>query len=194
MNRIIKTVSQLVLFFAIGASPALASTPKKAIDETTFKEDRGHVDFYVTGKPSMLKIHGTNDALKGALVIKGKTLRGKFIIPMNEFATGMTLRDEHLKNKAFEVKTYPDSQLTLNPVDLKNMTGDTVAFTGKLKFHGVEKNVSGQVKLLVQNKEVSHQASFAIKLTDFNIPPPEFAGMKILDDVTIQVDGKALQL
>ncbi len=193
-NKMVNIALKSAFILALVSSTALASKPVKAVDETAFGEAGGHVDFFVTGKPSMLKIHGTNDALKGNLVMKNGVLSGVFNIPMKEFVTGMTLRDEHLKNKAFEVSTYPDSLLTLDPVNTKNISGESIAFTGKLKFHGVEKNVAGQVKLLVQNKEVQHQASFTIKLTDFNIPPPEFAGMKIQDDVTIKVDGKAIQL
>ena len=184
-------------FAADAAKQKAASKVEKAKVESkdaatvSFDESAGKADFYAVGVPSMLKIHGNTSELSGKLTKDASNLSGSFKIPMKTFMTGLSLRDKHLKEKVFEVEKYPDAVFTLNPIKMAEGV-TTVPFTGKLNFHGVEKPVSGDVKLTVSDsKSVQHEAKFEVKLSDFNIPTPEFAGMKIQDTVKVEVNGTA---
>ena len=177
---------------AADSSTANVNESKVKSDAQVFLEKAGNVDFYAVGKPSMLKVHGVNSSLTGQLRKTSKEVTGTFTIPMKDFSTGsLKLRDEHMRNKVFEVEKYPTAELSLQPIPLQG-TEKSAPFKGKLKFHGVEKEVQGQVQLTDLVKELDHDATFKIKLSDFGIPPPEFAGMKIDDEISIQVKGKAI--
>ncbi len=141
-----------------------AQTRTSAPVQSVLKE-RGQIDFYAKGKPSMLTIHGTNEHLTGSASRSGDKVMGKFLVSMNQFVTGMQLRDEHLKTKVFDSKQFPTSELTVDPIVLKNGSYDG-AFKGKLKFHGIEKEVSGQTKIHLDGNTIVPDASFSIKLSE----------------------------
>jgi polyisoprenoid-binding protein YceI len=189
-----KIMTVMLLSAAFTGFSVMAETAKevksKANAGVEFVQDAGKVDFFAIGKPSMLKVHGENTALKGSLKKDGDKISGKFLIPMKGFVTGMKLRDDHLRDKVFSVSQYPTAELTVESFAAK--TNESVPFTGKLKFHGVEKEIKGEVKASAGEKEILIQAAkFDMKMTDFNISPPEFAGMKMEDDVRIEVSGQA---
>ena len=110
---------------------------------------------------------------------------------MDDFSTGLGLRDSHLKNKVFEVEKYPTAELTIKPVDVK--LGEKTKITGILKFHGVEKEVQCDATDTISGDKATFQSTFMILLTDFNIQPPEFAGMKINNDVRVEVSGEIVK-
>ena len=157
--------------------------------QTVFKTQGGHVDFYATGKPSMLKIHGENSDLTGALTQNKGSCDGKFTTKLSAFSSGMSLRDRHLKNKIFEIDKYPEAELNFKSMSLK--AGTTGTFSGTLKFHGTEKEVNGEVTPEISDKEIKFKTNFKILLTDYGIQPPEFAGMKIENEVRVEVQGTA---
>ncbi len=148
------------------------------------------VDFYAVGVPSMLKIHGESSELSGDITEAKGTYSGEFIIPMNSFTSKMKLRDSHLKDKVFEVEKFPQAKLSFKGVALKEAT--SVPFTGTLKFHGVEKAVKGDVTITIADKKIKYTTHCELLLTDFGIAPPEFAGMKINNEVKVEVTGSSL--
>ncbi len=186
-----------VIFPLSSLSLVLASTifaPNIAFSESiqveqVFKE-KGEVDFYASIRSGLFKVHGTNDQLTGTLSQSSEGLQGAFSIPMIQFTTGSKMRDRHLNTKIFQSDQFSDGSMTLSPIVLtgKNYEGP---FNGKLKFHGLEKDIFGLVKIQMKENGLVHHASFTIKLSDFNIPLPEFAGIKVLDEVKVEVDGRA---
>lgn len=158
------------------------------LGSVAFAESIGEVHFYALGKPSLLKIHGESTDLAGTLTQEKGKFQGKFSLKMDGFQTGMKLRDRHLKNKVFDVKKYPETILVLK--DLPIQFGEGLKFQGKLKFHGVERSVEGKVDLKqAADKRCEFKAMFPIKLSDFDIQPPKFAGMKIEEEIKLEVRG-----
>ena len=181
-----------VLFIALSGNSFAAKSAKVAeLPTVSYNEKSGAADFYAVGVPSMLKIHGNTTSVDAVMSKTGAKLQGTFKIPMKTFMTGMSLRDKHLKEKTFEVEKYPDATFTLNPVTLEQGAITHAPFTGTLDFHGVKKAISGDVVLTPSDQSIQHQAKFEVKLSDFNIPTPEFAGMKIKDTVNVEVNGTA---
>jgi polyisoprenoid-binding protein YceI len=175
------------------ASPVPTLPMKKGQD---FSVANGTLEFFAIGKPSMLKIHGESTAMTGTLTRDVDTVTGAFEIPLNSFETGMSVRNNHLKEKVFETSKFDKSKLTITKLTLPaGKTGELkdLPFTGKLNLHGVDKDVSGTATVMVGDKTLGFSAQFEVKLSDFQIPPPEFMGMTMQDVVKVSAkgDGKA---
>jgi len=155
----------------------------------TLHISNGKVDFFAVGRPSMLKVHGVGKALEGTLNKKLSEISGHFSMKMNDFSSGLGLRDSHTKEKVFEVEKYPTAELTFKPTNVK--PGEKTKIPAILKFHGVEKEVQCETTINVAGDKVTFESTFPMQLTDFSIQPPEFAGMKINNDVRVEVSGEA---
>jgi polyisoprenoid-binding protein YceI len=185
-------ISVVSLPLALGATSKTEATAAK-IEAQNLSVKDATTEFFAIGKPSMLKIHGESKQTSGTVSHAGNTLSGKLEIPLDSFETGMAVRNEHLKNKVFEVSKYQKAILTISKLVLpEGKTGEikNLPFEGTLNLHGVEKPVTGTANITA-DKEVAFEASFSVKLTDFNIPPPEFMGMTIQNEVKVKADGKA---
>jgi polyisoprenoid-binding protein YceI len=154
----------------------------------------GSIDFYAIGKPSMLKIHGESTKLTGTITRKGNVFSGQFEIPLDSFETGMSVRNKHLKEKVFETSKYDKAKLTITELKIPDeKTGEIkeLPFTGKLSLHGVEKDITGTAALNVTDKLITFSTEAEIKMSDYQIPLPEFMGMTMQDQVKILTKGEA---
>lgn len=172
-------IASVVLLFSF-SQLCFADVKAKASD---YGFINGTVEFFAKGKPSGLKIHGTSKKLAGTVTIKNLEVTGSFSIPMADFSSGMSLRDSHMKDKIFKVSEYPEAKLTLKPFVAKFK--EVNQFSATLNFQGIEKEIKGEVKLDQIENKLLIDSKFNLQLTYFNIKPPEFAGMKILDDVQV---------
>ncbi len=142
------------------------------------------------GHPSALNVNGLGPKPKGSLQLVDGNLTGDLVMDMSKLTAGMSLRTNHMKEKVFEVKKFPEAKLTFN--ELKLIAGaDSLPFRGTLLFHGVSKPVEGKMKITRKEDDFEVSADFEIKLTDFDIKPPAFAGITIEDKVSIAVNTEA---
>ncbi|HEY8278965.1 MAG TPA: YceI family protein [Bdellovibrionota bacterium] len=150
----------------------------------------GKVEFLAVGRPSMLKIHGNAAGPEAALTAAGHQLKGAIEFSLDKLDTGISLRNEHMKEKYLQVKEHPKAKLTLvdAPVDpsfekdLSNASEKS--FRGKLSLHGKEKEVSGTYTA----KGGVVQAKFPITLSDFGIDVPKYLGITVADTVNVDVE------
>ncbi len=176
-------------FFAV----ALAAPPQFTFDA---KGQNGTVEFNAVGRPSALKIHGKGGAPSAKLQVDGKTLSGTASFKLETLDTGIKLRNEHMKAKYLEIAKFPEAVLTFQnialPKDLKsNVVLTDVPFTGTLRLHGVEKPVQGKTSAEKNGKKLKVDAMFDLKISDFNIPTPGFAGITMAEDVSVKVSFEA---
>lgn len=152
----------------------------------------GNVSFDAIGKPSMLKIHGEGKQLRGLLKREGTRLSGEATAKLDDLDTGMKLRNEHMRTKYLEVSKFPDSKFKLEPITFSASEGDfkAVPFKGLMTLHGVEKSVSGTADIRVSKVIQSIDANFSVKLSDFGIQIPTFAGVTVAEDVKVKVAMK----
>jgi len=154
----------------------------------------GQSSFVAIGNPSAIRIEGHGDAPEGELntVDQGTHLQlsGELKLNLKSYHTGIDMRDRHMKEKYFEVDkfetaTFKIENLKIDKAILKNEKVTQLPFSGSLLFHGVSRPIQGL--LSVQKKEqliVSTQ--FQIKISDFNLAIPSFAGIKVADTVEVQ--------
>ena len=152
------------------------------------------VTFKAVGRPSALKIEGKSSQLVSKLDLEKGLLKGSMEFELKTLDTGLALRDRHMKEKYLEVEKHPLTRLELSPTALPPAllapTGGTESLKtqGELTLHGVTR--PGEVQAVLARKEgpLRVQSSFALKLTDFGIDIPKFAGITVAEDVTIEVE------
>lgn len=162
-----------------------------------FDHGSGGVEFRATGHPSALKIVGKGSAPKGEFSLNGTQVRGTALFDLTSLDTGIGVRTRHMKEKYLETEKYHDAKLTITQMELpKSVTpgqvsAEQVPFTGTLALHGVEKPVSGTATLKQNGDKLSVDAQFGLKLSDYQINIPVFAGITVADEVQVSVSEAA---
>ena len=188
-----------LILFALGLStalPAFASTPHDAwaID---LSHGNGAVEFDATGHPSALKIVGKGAAPSGALQIKNGRASGIVSFDLTTLDTGISMRTRHMKEKYLETGKYPQAKLSIARIDLPKGTpvdhlhADALPFNGTLSLHGIEKPVAGTAQIQADGSKVSIAAHFSLKVSDYGIKIPSFAGITMTDEVAVSVTDSA---
>lgn len=151
------------------------------------------VEFDAIGKPAMINIKGTGAKATGALSSIDKVLSGEFIVNLKDFTTDMDLRDEHMKEKYLEVEKsgYDKATLKINQKVETTMPAsgswEPQGLKGLLTLHGVTKEVPLTCKLNIKDSTAAGVVNFKIKVQDFKIDIPSFAGVTMADEVDVKV-------
>ena len=183
-----------ILLTCVSASAFAAATgPAK------FAVSSGKVEFAATGRPSAIKINGEGTEPKGQLEVgKDQAVKGNIDFDLNTLTTGISLRDTHMKEKYLEVGKYPKASVKIEKVDLPKdfLTKDAadasnVPFTGTLRLKDVEHPIAGTCDLKKDHSKISVAAHFDIKLGDYHIDVPKWAGITVAEDVKVNVTTQA---
>lgn len=160
-------------------------------------EGKSQIEFEGTGKPSMLKIHGSSDEkLDGYFIFDGKKLSGKVAFNLNGLDTGIELRNDHMKNRYLEVGKFPKAELEIKDLNLNrdfNPKSFKVAgpFRGVLQLHGVSHPVSGKIDLKAEGDELKIDCEYSLSIVDFKIQRPSYANISMTDEVKINAKATA---
>ena len=179
VKRLATIASSLCLYLAT-ALPAHAANK-------TWKITDSEVTFQAVGKPGFIRINGKNAKVNGPTDWDGSQLKGAYTVQISELDTGLSLRDQHMKDKYLEVKKYPEAILTLDPIPWNASAEAKVPFKGKLKLHGVEQAVEGQAKLSPSGNQLHVEASFELILSQYKIDIPVYAGITVAEKVDVKV-------
>ena len=186
-------VAWTVLTIMMPWNPALAAKPS----QLDLSKGESRVEFVAIGKPSAIKIKGTGGPMQGLVKVADSGVTGTLNFDLNSLDTGIALRNEHMKVKYLQTSQNPTAQLTLTRVALplgwseKKERVEGADFEGKLKLHGVEKPVVGKISVLPEGTMMGGSAEFKIKISDFGIDVPSYAGITVTDEVQIQTSFKA---
>ena len=174
-----------------------ASVPAKT--HVDFASDSGNTEFVAVGHPSALKIHGKGPAPQGELTLAATRIKGTLTFDLASLNTGISMRDHHMKEKYLEVGKYPRATLRISRIQLStplpsgDFKLDDIPFEGPLTLHGKTVPVKGTVSLAHAGSQLLVNASFALKISDYAIALPTFAGITMADEVTVHVEAKALE-
>lgn len=150
--------------------------------------DQGQVLFKATALG--LRFEGKGRGADG-LVRVGEKIEGQLNFELNTLDTGLELRNSHMKEKYLETAKFPHGRLIIqNIVGFDEKVGvQELSFEGLLTIRGVEKAVrNGRVKLAKTASGYEVLATFGVKMSDFEIPLPKYAGVVVKDD--LQVEAK----
>lgn len=134
-------------------------------------------------------------ALSGSLTSSAAHLpayEGSLAVDLRTLDTGITLRNDHLRENYLEVDKAPGFDMaTLSDIDLKGMNTDAPegkgSFTASLTLHGVKKTVSGPVEIRKTGSGLRVKASFPVNLSDHSIPEPRYLGVGVKNTVRVEV-------
>lgn len=138
----------------------------------------GTASFHAIGEGLAVDINGEGGAVEGDVKRAGGKVSGVFKVRLSDFKTGISLRDEHYR-KLLETDKYPVATFTLLETDMKSGT-----IAGTLDFHGKMKPIIWPAEFTGNRARVDGK----LKLTDFNIVPPEYKLAKVANEVEITID------
>ena len=152
-----------------------------------------------------MTIGGSFDAktstVSGMLTVSSaqpSALDGSIAVDLRTLDTGISLRNEHLREKYLETdhgagyETAVLSQIALTGVNIGTPEGKG-SFTGSLTLHGVTKTVAGPVEIRGAGAGLRVRASFPVHLADYNIAEPRYLGVGVKDDVQVDVTFNTAQ-
>ncbi|MDD4975892.1 MAG: YceI family protein [Bacteriovorax sp.] len=166
------------------------------IEKIEIDHNKSSVEFLAIGNPSALKIKGENAKVQGEISSSLNIIGAKLKVDLNEFVTGIDMRDEHMKEEYFETNKAENRYVTLEIINLdipdsfwKKSEEWKGNFKGKLKLHNVEKDITGDITFSPYKKgdNVITVSRFPIKLTDFKINVPSFVGVTVAEVVNVEV-------
>ncbi|MCB9073257.1 MAG: YceI family protein [Bdellovibrionaceae bacterium] len=155
------------------------------------KVEKADIKFVAVGKPAMLKITGESHDLKPDLNVENQKISGTISVALKTLDTGISLRDEHMKDKYLEVGKYPIAKLQVKdialPQPLEKISKTDIDTNGTLSLHGQEKSVPLRIHVETQGEKIQVSATTTIKVSDFSITIPKYMGITVADNVDINV-------
>jgi hypothetical protein len=195
--RASQTLSAMIFlaFLSTGFFPfAAAASTKDNGGKKQVSVASGQVDFLATGKPSAIKIHGHGTGLTGTFVVDDKTVSGKFEFPMDNFDTGVEMRNHHMKEKYLETGKFKTAQLEVQPVLFSasvlnaGTSAKDLTFKGTMTLHGVSHPIQGTLQETTEKTKITAHAEFELTISDYAIVIPTYLGITVADTVHVSVD------
>lgn len=168
--------------FALAAVPA---TSLRAVDKK--------IVFLTKANPGRVKIEGIAKSEDPSSIsveanVQGDLLNIKASLVMDSLDTGIELRNRHMKENYLETAKYPKAEFIMEPL---KMTGEgKQSVRGKLTVHGKTLPVSGEAEIQNVNNELIVALHSTIKMTDFGVQQPQFMGIKVEDEVALDMTFK----
>ena len=173
------------------ATLAFATTVAVTADAKLARTGTPAVAFHASG-PAGMKIVGQTSDLdvddQGAkIVIK---------VPLRNLSTGISLRDDHMRNKYLQVGSYPNAELTVDRASIRMPTGDggaTGDTTGSMAIHGRTKNVSFHYTVVRTNGSLHVGGTTKLDVRDYGIDIPSYLGVTVKPDIDVEVQFTATE-
>ncbi len=125
----------------------------------------------------------TTKDVKGKATKQGNSVSAEnIVVVLKNVNSGISLRDDHTKNKYLEVSKFPEATLI-------SAKGENGKGTGVIKIKGIEKPISGTYA--VKGNELA--AQFDLKLSDFGIKGIKYMGVGVNDLVKVSVNVPLVQ-
>jgi polyisoprenoid-binding protein YceI len=138
---------------------------------------------------------GTTDQITGEFHLTGDGLDPSkattFTVDLASITSDNSRRDERMRG-ALETSKYPTTTFTatgISGLPAEFSATDTVLqLAGTLDLHGVQKEVTWELKVKRDGDILSVLGTTTFKYTDFNITKPDIAGVvSVEEDVTLQI-------
>lgn len=185
----------LILALALGFCQAHAV----ALDAT-----KGKTEFLAVGRPSALKINGKGAGPTGDLEIKKMgtdfVINGEANVDLSSLDTGIGMRDRHMKEIYLEVEKFKTARILFKDAKIaleKLKSGAETKISALLDLHGQLKPVEVAMTLSKKGDVVASASVFKLKLSEYGIAIPKYAGITVADEVEVrtetQVPGKTIE-
>jgi len=184
MNPIRAVIQGLILPSVSEAKSSLASMPQ------VYELEKASLEFLAIGRPSFLKIRGEGARPEGEFSVKDGEIQGIAHVDLRSLKTGIELRDEHLHERYAQTDKYPKAELSFQIVQerigaiMADQSVDLqISVPGRLRWREREH----ELPIQVQRKKSQVEVEFKFRLSDFGIETPQYAGVKVADEVQVKV-------
>lgn len=185
-------------------SPLFSTLLLLALSAPVAAEERWRIDRGEVRVVCPLTVGGSFEArspdLSGELTLKTPqpaSLEGTLKAPLHALDTGISLRNDHMKNNYLEIgrgvgfDAAELSAIRLTDLDAARPEGRS-RFSGELRLHGVTRPVEGTAEIRRTGSSLRITARLPIRLPDFGIAPPRYLGVGVKDEVSVNVSFEAV--
>ena len=128
---------------------------------------------------------GVSKEIKGSFVfdlINPTSSNVDLFVPVFSFDSKNSNRDSNMLD-VIEDYFYPTVSFTSSEITKED---NGYLITGILFFHGVKKEITIPVNLILDNKKIIVDADFSVSLSDYEIKRPSLLTIKMKDDISIK--------
>jgi polyisoprenoid-binding protein YceI len=162
-------------------------------DAQSWRATQGEVRVAVPLRPGG-GFEAKTQSLKGTLTLAAAdpvSLTGDLELELATIDTGITLRNQHLRENYLEVAKPGFDKAVLSEIRIGEARSVTFegrsSFAGNLKLHGVTHAIGGSAELKREAGGIRVSASFPLVLTDFGIEPPQYMGVGVGNRLIVKV-------
>ena len=157
------------------------------------------------------RMTGVSSAVTGRLEIDTAAIRGsrgELRVPVASLRTGIDLRDQHLRGEGWlDAARHPDIVFRISGIDgAPRLVPDRetrLTVRGAITIRGVTRNVRASARVLYTPAQSSSgrprdsrdailvQATFTVRLTDFDITVPAVTRLKVANEIRVEVNVRA---
>jgi len=150
----------------------------------------GHVSFY--SDTPLEKIEANNKSSNCVLDLTTGKL--EFAVLIKGFQFERALMQEHFNENYLESSKFPKASFkglidNYTKIDVSKNGKSTVKVSGDLTLHGITKKLTTDAVIEVKDGKIDADATFNIKVADFNIAIPSLVNDKIAKSVKVKVDA-----
>jgi len=150
-----------------------------------YQTKSGYVEFI--SNTTLESFKGTSRKLQGLLDLSSGKV--DFYVDLNTVTTGISLRDEHMRETYLETRKYPFAEFTGVLRNFNSARKDTqqVQVVGKFTIHGVsrDRTISGRIYLSGNNAYV--EANWDVNLKDHTIEIPKLMFLKLAEVQKVRI-------
>lgn len=183
-------IRYLLISISLLAGSTLMAATNKHIDLSASGQD-ATTEFKALVKPGSLQINGVGGKTTGVIDIKENLVSGELTVHLNDLSTGISMRDNHMKDKFLETKKYPDAVLKITEMKLPQdpfavkFKQSGIPFKGALSVHGVESPIAGTADIDSTGTMVLVETKLKTTIAAHKIEKPGYLGVKVADDVDV---------
>lgn len=138
------------------------------------------VTFTAVATVGVLTFEGKGGNLVGEYEIEDGYVTGEFFVDLDNFKTGIELRDRHMKEKYLKTHLNPRAKLKLTKVKLHK---GEFKFDGEMTLNGISKKIS----VTANNDGKSIKSTIIIDIKEYNIEIPSYLGVTIDKKISAKI-------
>ena len=186
MRRITWFVIALIGILGVGARGAQANPLR-----FTVLPEQSRVEF-ISGT-QLGEFRGKTTQVNGEMAADpngGSRLHLTVSVDLRALKSDNAVRDQHMHERLLEVGRFPRAVFTATEFRPSNGAGKESGegtLSGTLMLHGVERPVTLPIRFSLNGTTLRGEGALSVKLTDFQMTPPSLLGIKVRDQVTVEI-------
>jgi polyisoprenoid-binding protein YceI len=174
-----------------------------ADDVSNLAVQGGKVKFDASTNISAVSVHGESSQMTASFQVRNSGNQMEVIgvqakLDPKSLSTGMSLRDDHMRNKVFASGNgvYPDLEFVATKVACPGAAqGQEIMcpVSGEISLRGTKKPFVMNLKIRNEGNSYRATGGGTLKLTAFGVEPPCQLGVCVKDDVKLQIEFQAKQ-